>query len=335
MSTVDFDLLATQLEPRLAKHGRLSAVARTIDVTADVQCVQLSIVNCYLVGDPHAWEPEWVLVDAGLWNSAGTILRAAEERFGPDCPPKAIILTHGHFDHVGAVEELQTHWNVPVYIHRLEIPYVTGQSSYPPPDPTVGGGAMSYLSSMYPRGPFTLNNVRALPADGSVPHMHGWKWIATPGHTPGHVSLWRESDRLLIAGDAFVTTQQESALAVLTQRAKVCRPPAYYTTDWQAARKSVERLAALNPTIVATGHGVPMRGYEMQRQLRSLARNWRWNMPWFGRYVKHPALADERGVVYVPPATVSPQLVALAGLGIGLAIGGMMLRSRQQRCQGW
>lgn len=328
MSSVDFDRLAAHLRPRAYPLASLGGSGHGIEVAGDVQCLQLSIVNCFLVGDPHAWEPEWVLVDAGLMTSAPAIFRAAEERFGPDCPPKAIVLTHGHFDHVGALRDVLARWNVPVYAHRLEMPYITGRSSYPPPDPAVGGGAMAYLSWLYPRGPFDFHEaVRELPGDGSIPYMHGWKWVHTPGHTPGHVSLWRESDRLLIAGDAFVTTQQESATAVITRYQHVCRPPAYYTTDWQAARASVERLVALEPNIAATGHGVPMQGEKMLRQLQSLARNWRWRMPWYGRYVRHPAIANEQGVQFVPPPVLSPQLLGLLGLGIGVAAGAMWLRS--------
>ena len=77
--------------------------------------------------------------------------------------------------------------------------------------------------------------------------MPGWHWVFTPGHTPGHVSLFRAADRTLIAGDAFVTLRQESALAVLSRRQEVRRPPAYYTADWIAARHSVEKLAAYGP----------------------------------------------------------------------------------------
>ncbi len=91
------------------------------------------------------------LVDTGLRGSAGRIRRAAERLFNP--PPLAILLTHGHFDHVGGLPQLARDWGVPVYAHPLEMPYLTGVSPYPPPDPTVGGGTQSWLSPLYPRGP--------------------------------------------------------------------------------------------------------------------------------------------------------------------------------------
>ena len=79
--------------------------------------------------------------------------------------PQAIILTHGHFDHTGAVEELLKNWDVPVYAHPREMPYLTGQIKYPPPDPGVGGGLMSFISPLYPRGPVDISDHRA-PASG-------------------------------------------------------------------------------------------------------------------------------------------------------------------------
>ena len=71
----------------------------------------------------------------------------------------------------------------------------------------------------------------------------------TPGHTPGHVSLWRADDQAVIAGDAFITTSQESVYAVMTQREELHGPPQYFTTDWDAAKLSVQKLADLNPTV--------------------------------------------------------------------------------------
>lgn len=236
-------------------------------VAADVTRLRFLMVNLYFAGQ----QDEWVLVDAALEGSANEIVKTAEEVFGVGAKPKAIILTHGHFDHIGAFPELFDAWDVPVYAHPSEMPFITGRSDYPPPDPTVGKGAMALLSFTYPNKGIDLGaRAQNLPDDGSIPHMPGWRWIHTPGHTPGHVSLFRDSDRLLIAGDAFVTTKQESLYAVLTQAEEVNGPPAYFTPDWAAARRSVEKLAALQPEIAATGHGTPLRGAELHRGLERL-----------------------------------------------------------------
>ncbi|MCC6457875.1 MAG: MBL fold metallo-hydrolase [Caldilineaceae bacterium] len=273
------------------------------EVAPDLAYQRLTIVNVVYAGLPGAGDRRWILVDAGIPDSAGAIRRAAADHFGPDARPAAIVLTHGHFDHVGALKELAEEWDTPIIAHRLEYPYLNGRSAYPPPDPTVGGGIMSALSGFYPRGPLDVSPwLHALPDDGSVPYMQGWIWLHTPGHTPGHISLWRESDRSLIAGDAFITTRQESAYAVLTQKPELHGPPMYFTSDWRSARESVVLLASLQPERVITGHGPAMRGRAMREALSQLARDFdQVAVPKQGRYVHTPARANKDGVTYVPP----------------------------------
>jgi len=151
----------------------------------------------------------------------------------------------------------------------------------------VEGGWIAKLSPLFPKDPVNLGDrVQKLPSDGHVPGMPGWRWIHTPGHTPGHVSLFREADRSLIAGDAFVTVRQDSLYKVVTQQKEISGPPRYFTTDWQSARESVKRLHALNPSRVITGHGVPVSGEELSRGLERLV--WvfdRIALPDHGRYV--------------------------------------------------
>jgi len=250
-------------------------------IAAGVVGLRISVVNVFAV----AGESGWTLIDAGLNGSAGRLKSWAAEHFG-DAAPNAIVLTHAHFDHVGAIDA----WNVPVYAHVEELPYVTGERLYPPPDPTVGGGLMARMASAYPRELVDLGDrARPLAADGSVPGMPEWRWIHTPGHTAGHVSLFRDADRALIAGDAFCTTKQESLLAVATQRPELHGPPAYFTTDWDAARESVRRLAALEPAFIAPGHGQPMAGTETARALHELADRFdEVARPGQGRYIEHP-----------------------------------------------
>lgn len=257
------------------------------EVAPDLAYRRLALVNVVFYGWPG--DRNWVLIDTGLPGTAEIISRIAVDRFTKG-PPAAIVMTHGHFDHIGALETLAERWDVPVYAHVLEHAYLDGTSAYPTPDPSVGGGIMSTLAPLYPRGPVNVSRwLRAFPDDGSIPGMPGWRWIHTPGHSVGHVSLWREKDRALIAGDAFITTAQESAYAVIVQEPEIHGPPMYFTHDWQAASESVRRLAALNPEIVVTGHGRAMRGEKMRQALNSLAKAFDLvAIPRHGKYVDAP-----------------------------------------------
>ena len=279
------------------------------ELAPDVARLRIAFVNCFLVGTPRPADAAatdatpWILVDAALSVGAARILEVAAERFGEESRPSAIILTHGHFDHVGALEALLGIWDVPVYAHPLELPFLTGRSDYPPPDPTVGRGLLARMSPLFPeRGIDLGHRAEELPSSGDVPGMPGWRWVHTPGHSPGHVSLWRDRDRLLIAGDAVTTTRQEAVFAVATQKLELNGPPAYFTIDWDAAHRSVSTLASLKPAVLATGHGLVMRGDDVPQRLAELAREFDFrSRPRRGRYVRESAITNEDGVVYVPP----------------------------------
>jgi glyoxylase-like metal-dependent hydrolase (beta-lactamase superfamily II) len=253
------------------------------NIAPGVKGVRILFVNVFAVSGTHGW----VLIDTGLYLSAGKIKHWAENHFGKGTKPQAILLSHGHFDHVGAVEDLVAEWKVPVYAHPDEFPYLTGRAKYPPPDPSVGGGLLAVMSPLYPRTSANLaGKVQPLPPDGSVPGLPGWRYLHTPGHAPGHVSFFREEDKVLLPGDAFCTTKQESFLAVAKQKAELHGPPAYYTTDWEAAKRSVEQLAELCPLVIAPGHGLPMAGPEVADQLKKLAVNFdHIALPERGKYV--------------------------------------------------
>src|SRR3712207_3351949 len=87
-----------------AQQGARRRSASVIEASHDIACLQVLIANVIFVGDPADGSAGWVLVDAGMPYSAGRIVAAAEARFGRGARPRAIILTHGHFDHVGALK---------------------------------------------------------------------------------------------------------------------------------------------------------------------------------------------------------------------------------------
>lgn len=256
-----------------------------IEVLPDLFQYTVQIVNIHMIG--HPTDEEFVLIDAGMPKSADMIQKAVEERFGENSQPKAIILTHGHFDHVGAIIELIERWKVPIYAHELEMPYLTGQKNYPEPDATVEGGLVAKMSPIFPNDPINLGDyLQVLPSDGTVPDLPEFKWIHTPGHTPGQVALFREKDRALIAADTFVTVKQEYLYRVMTQEQEISGPPRYLTTDWKAAKESVEKLANLNPSVAVTGHGLPMAGEELTENLEKLVRDFDTiAKPDYGKYI--------------------------------------------------
>lgn len=242
-------------------------------IAEGVQGVRIAFVNVFALTHSNR---SWTLVDAGIPYSEKRIRQWAEKQFTQ--PPNAIVLTHGHFDHVSAAAALADHWGVPVFAHPLEFPYLTGEREYPAPNATAGGGMMSLLSPMYPRGPVNLGNrlrsLRTALDTGFAPELPGWRVLHTPGHTPGHISLFRPDGRVLLPADAFCTTKPESFFeAAFAQKPELHGPPAYFTSDWTAARESVEKLAALRPLVIAPGHGKAISGPAVASELATLAAN--------------------------------------------------------------
>ena len=256
------------------------------EVATDLYCLTVQMVNVCFIGSPES-PNGWFLVDAGTPKSSDMILSEARKRFGDGAKPEAIILTHGHFDHVGTIFELLKEWDVPVYAHSLELPYLTGLKDYPEPDPTVDGGMLAKISKIYPIEAIDLgSHVQALPDDGQIPGLRGWRWVHTPGHTEGHISLFRDEDRALIAGDAFITVKQESFLDVMVQHLEIHGPPRYLTPDWKASWESVRKLEQLKPRVAVTGHGIPVGGEWLSENLALLVKDFEQiAIPKNGKYV--------------------------------------------------
>ena len=223
----------------------------------------------------------WVLIDAGWANDASRIERAAGSLFGADSRPAAILLTHCHPDHAGSALPLAGSWGCPVYLHPDELPIASADfaamvASAGPLDRWVVLPLMRAMGRRRREAILARSRLdevaRTFDPGAGAPGLPGWECIPTPGHTPGHVSYFRPHDRVLIAGDALVTLRLNSWSGLILGRPGLSGPPWYTTWSRQAARESVDRLARLEPTVLAGGHGKPMIGAETAVAVSSFAK---------------------------------------------------------------
>jgi glyoxylase-like metal-dependent hydrolase (beta-lactamase superfamily II) len=240
-------------------------------IAADVYWLPVRGCNVYLVGSPE----RWVLIDAGWANCADAIRGAAETLFGPAARPDAILLTHAHPDHFGSAAELTRVWQAPIYAHRDDLPYLEGGVL---PDSLLDpvGRVFKVIERVLPA--HTVERIRSSPlkgmvhvlpvADAPIPGMPGWECIHTPGHSPGHVVFFRRQDRVLVAGDAVLTAPLWGAVPAVQ---RLSRPPWFVSWDWGLAQAAAATLAQCEPRVLATGHGVPMSGDQVARELADFA----------------------------------------------------------------
>jgi hydroxyacylglutathione hydrolase len=188
-------------------------------------------VNTYLVGD--------VLVDTGIRTSSGKIKEAIGDR-----EIRAIALTHAHGDHGGSARKLAHEWGVPVWVgaadrEAAETGKVVAKSPYDKPGLSLIAGAMGNMPSVSIAR--DLREGDELAAEFTV--------LDTPGHSPGHVSFWRESDRVLLCADVFFN------MHLLTTVPGLRQPPGPFTVDPALNRRSERRVAELEPAVAGFGHG--------------------------------------------------------------------------------
>lgn len=252
--------------------------ARVRELAEGVHCITLgrgiAAVNVYLVRSGSSL----VLVDAGWRGSAAAIRAAVEVVAGPGSRPTAILLTHIHPDHSGAALELARGWGLRLLVHPDEVALARG-GIVPELANPLDRRLVAPVLRLVPRRRLEAlierdsleQAVEALGVDLAVPGLPDWRCIPVPGHTPGHVALFRERDRVLLTGDAVLTTPLLSPRHLLSREPVVCGPPRISTWDWSAATTSVTVLATLRPEVLASGHGRPISGPDVADRLGRLA----------------------------------------------------------------
>ena len=185
-------------------------------------------INVYLAGD--------VIIDSGSRHAAKRILRQVQGR-----EVRAHALTHAHPDHDGSSKEICERLGVPLWVGEKDVPLME--------EGTPAEHPMQKLSARAFGGP-RRGVDRALREGDEV---GGFVVLDAPGHSPGHVAYWRESDRALILGDVLF------GLHPLTGLRQLREPPEFFTPDPQLNRDSARKLAALEPALVCFGHGPPER----------------------------------------------------------------------------
>jgi glyoxylase-like metal-dependent hydrolase (beta-lactamase superfamily II) len=249
--------------------------------------------NVYLVRSGSSW----ALVDAGWSGSEQTIQAAAESLFGPGARPASMLLTHLHPDHAGSIRRLAESWGRAAYVHPDELPLASGYlPEYAIP---LDRGVVPIIRLLPKKAQakiaadaYLTDVVHPLDLRSGLPGLPDWEAIHTPGHTLGHVSLYRSSDGVLIAGDAVLTVDLNSLIGVMRSRRGVFGPPRYTTWDWAEAQKSVAVLAALEPQVLATGHGQPqIAGVAegLDALVRRVGRPARWRQGTFAGSTTAPA----------------------------------------------
>ncbi len=187
-------------------------------------------INCYVIDD--------ILIDAGIRSSSSKILKSIKNK-----KITAHALTHAHADHQGSSSIVCNTLNVPLWTSELEKENAeSGKVIYEYPNHRH---LIARFQQKYWAG--KGHEVAHLLKEGDI--VGSFTVIETPGHSKGHISFFREKDKVLVVGDTLVN------MNLLTTIVGLSEPPNLFTTDDEINRKSVQKLFDLKPKILCFGHG--------------------------------------------------------------------------------
>lgn len=190
-------------------------------------------INVYLVED--------VLVDAATRHAGRRIRRQLGGR-----EVRAHLLTHAHPDHQGASHQLCERLGIPLWCGTNDADAAERPELIVERQPSYALNRLIWRSWAGPGHPVERRLVEG-------DEVAGFRVLDTPGHSAGHVVLWREADRVLIAGDVL------NGMNLITSVRGLHEPPGIFTPDPARNRESIRRVAALEPALVCFGHGPPLR----------------------------------------------------------------------------
>jgi glyoxylase-like metal-dependent hydrolase (beta-lactamase superfamily II) len=227
-------------------------------VTDGVYLLERANVNCYLLVDDDGI----VLVDAGLPRTWPCLIEALESFGATPDDIDAVVLTHGHFDHVGMCDRLSHEHHVITHVHERDRtlarhPYQYSHQNPRAPYPFRYPRAIPVLARMVAAGAVGIKGIDARPDvehGVPVPVPGGLVPVWSPGHTAGHCGFSLPSRGVLFAGDAIVTLDPYTGLT----GPRIVAGAA--TADSEEALDGLDAYAQTDATILLPGHGEPFRG---------------------------------------------------------------------------
>lgn len=210
-------------------------------ISENVYLVDGVVANPYILEDPDGL----TIIDTGIPRSEKKILAFVAELGHSSGDIKRIILTHADMDHVGGLSALQKATSARTFASEIEARAIAAGRSSREIKPRGFSLRRLLFSVVRPFMTAAPVKVDAILEDGEVlPVLGGLRVVATPGHTPGHISLFSPENGILFCGDSIVSDKDGLHGS---------RPG--LTWDEACARESERKQAALGATIVCSGHG--------------------------------------------------------------------------------